>query len=139
VSGFTSSGTQEPLEDTPEGERYLTIKGLIPNAIDACNAAATACDKYADNVSEAKHKIVEAAEKFAATVAFSAILTVVSFGSSEAVGAAVARGISNTLGSEVTDTIFGKSRTRPPSSATVSPWEPSAACSAPPARRASSR
>lgn len=99
VSGFVSSGTQEPLEDTPEGERYLTVKGLIPNAIDACNAASAACDNYADKVSEAKNKIVEAAEEFAATVAFSLVLTVISFGSSEAVGAAVAGGIMDGIGS----------------------------------------
>jgi hypothetical protein len=103
VNGFTSGGTQVPLEDTPEGERTQTVKGLIPSAIDACNAAADSCDKYADQISEAKNKFRDAALEFGATLAFSAVLTVFTFGTSDAVGAAVAGGIIETIGSALAD------------------------------------
>jgi hypothetical protein len=60
---------------------------------DACNAAAHACDGYADKISETKREIVEKAAGFAAEMVVFASLTVISFGTSDAVGIAIGGGI----------------------------------------------
>jgi hypothetical protein len=73
-----------PIGDTPEGERFLTSKGLFPTIIAACEAAAGACDGYADKISETKREIIEKAAEFAVETVVFASLTVISFGSSDA-------------------------------------------------------
>jgi hypothetical protein len=93
MQGYLSTSFKVALGDTPEGERYLNTKGLFPTVTDACNAAARACDGYADKIAETKREIIEKAAEFAAETVVFASLTVISFGTSDAVGIAIGGGI----------------------------------------------
>lgn len=69
-------------------QRYADSGGHLPNAATACREIGAGCDRFADAVATAKHRLIELAVEVGASIAVGTVLAVFTFGVSEAAAAA---------------------------------------------------
>jgi hypothetical protein len=83
--------------------KFGGAKGALPAAAQACDAMASACNKYADAVAETKSKIEEAGAEVAATLILGTIGAFFTFGATEGIADSVAAGLLATVAGYIDD------------------------------------
>lgn len=96
AAGDAQAAASGPAADAFEhfwSSRYTGGNGAFTTAVAGCQAMATALDRYANEVARAKTEIIHRIEEVGATLAVGVVLTVFTFGASDAIAGAVAAGL----------------------------------------------